>query len=91
MDAVDQFGPLAIGQAGERLRVRDAALGEDPAGFDRADPRQHQEEIAHPRCPHARGGSARIGASSSLPAARSCFSFARADRTSFACCSASKR
>jgi hypothetical protein len=36
-EAVQQFGALAIGQAAERLRVSDAAVGEDPAGFDRAD------------------------------------------------------
>ena len=35
-DAVHQFGALAPGQAGERLRVSDAADGEDPAGFDGA-------------------------------------------------------
>jgi len=35
-DAVQQFGALALGQAGERLRVSDAADGEDPAGFDGA-------------------------------------------------------
>ena len=55
MDEVDQFGSLASGQARERLRVRDAAAGQDPAGFDRADPREHREQIAHPRRPHARG------------------------------------
>ena len=37
VEAVEQFGPLALGQAAERLRVSDAAVGEDPAGFDRAD------------------------------------------------------
>jgi hypothetical protein len=35
--AVQQFGALAIGQAAERLRVSDAAVGEHPSGFDRAD------------------------------------------------------
>src|SRR6266511_1003744 len=32
-EAVQQFGALAIGQAAERLRVSDAAVGEDPAGL----------------------------------------------------------
>jgi hypothetical protein len=35
-EAVDQFGALALGQAAERLRGSDAVVGEDPAGFDRA-------------------------------------------------------
>ena len=45
-EEVEQFGPLAIAQAGERLRVGDAAAGQDPAGLDRADLRQHQEQVA---------------------------------------------
>jgi len=32
----------------ERLRVSDAAVGEDPAGLDRADLRERQEGIPHP-------------------------------------------
>ena len=54
-EEVEQFGPLAIAQAGERLRVSDAAAGQDPAGLDRADLRQHQEQVAHPRRSGARG------------------------------------
>jgi len=51
----EQFGSLAIGQAGQRFRVSDPTLGQDPASLDRADLREHQEEIAHPRRPHIRG------------------------------------
>ena len=54
-EEVEQFGPLALAQAGERLRVSDAAAGQDLAGLDRADLRQHQEQVAHPRRPRARG------------------------------------
>ena len=54
-EEVEQFGPLAIAQAGERLSVSDAAAGQDPAGLDRADLRQRQEQVAHPRRPCARG------------------------------------
>jgi len=50
----EQFGSLAIGQAGQRFRVSDPTLGQDPASLDRADLRE-QEEIAHPRRPHIRG------------------------------------
>jgi hypothetical protein len=52
---VEQFGPLAIAEAGERLRVGDAAAGQDPAGLDRADLRQRQEQVAYPRRPRALG------------------------------------
>src|SRR6266566_2990622 len=54
-EASDQLVPLPSGQAAERLRVRDPGLGEDAAGSDRADLRQHQAEIAPPRRPHTGG------------------------------------
>jgi len=54
-EAAQQFGALALGQAAERLRVSDTAVGEDPAGLDRADLRERQENVAHSRRPHALG------------------------------------
>jgi hypothetical protein len=33
-EAVHQFGALALAHPAERLQVSDAAVGEDPAGFD---------------------------------------------------------
>ena len=54
-EEVDQLASLPIGQTAERLRVSDPTLGEDPAGSDRADLRDHQEDLAHPRCPHTGG------------------------------------
>src|SRR5712691_8483467 len=54
-EAVQQFGALALAQTAERLRVSDAAIGKDPAGFDRADLRERQEDVAHSRRPHALG------------------------------------
>ncbi len=54
-EEVDQLVPLPIGQTAERLRVSDPTLGEDAAGSDRADLRDRQEHLAHPRCPHTGG------------------------------------
>src|SRR5712691_645614 len=54
-EAVEQFGALPLGQAAERLRVSDAAVGEDPAGLDRADLRKRQEDVTHSRRPHELG------------------------------------
>jgi hypothetical protein len=89
-EEADQLGPLALGQAAERLRVSDPAVGQDPA---RTEPifgstKSRSRTLA---VRTHRGGLTRICASSTVPAASSRFSFARADRTSFACCRARRR
>jgi hypothetical protein len=54
-EEVDQLAALPLGQTAKRLRVSDPTVGKDASGPDRADLRQHQEDIAHSRCPHTRG------------------------------------
>ena len=51
----DQLAPLPLDQTAKCLRVSDPTVGKDASGLDRADLRQHQEDIAHSRCPHTRG------------------------------------
>src|ERR1035437_10419284 len=54
-EEVDQLAPLPLAQTAKRLRVSDPTVGKDAGGPDRADLRQHQEDIAHSGCPHTRG------------------------------------
>jgi hypothetical protein len=53
----DQLAPLPLAQAGKRPRVSDPRVGEDAGGPDRADLRQHQEDVAHSRGPQRADGS----------------------------------
>lgn len=46
MEAADQFAALPVGQTAERLGVGDPAVGEEAVGFDRADLRDRQEDVA---------------------------------------------
>jgi hypothetical protein len=49
-----QFRTLTISQTAKRLRVCDPAPSKDPTRLNRPDLREHHQQVAHPRRPHAR-------------------------------------
>ncbi len=48
-EQLDQFAPLTVGEAGERLCGRDPAAGEQTIGPGRTDPRDGQQQLPHLR------------------------------------------
>src|SRR4051794_9719050 len=48
----DELGPLALGEAADRLRLRDAAGGEEAAGLHAAALRYREQEVEHLRRQH---------------------------------------
>ncbi len=52
-EQLDQFSPLTVAEAGDRLRVGDPAAGEHAIGAKRTDPGHDQKQLAHLRRLHA--------------------------------------